>query len=371
MRTGRTGRHSSITFSRIKVLEDIGFQWIEKNDHENKRSGNDDVWLKMYEELKNFKSSEGHCNVPHSFAQTSSLRVWVKAQRRMYRMYRQTRIDKRSSITFSRIKRLNDIGFQWIEKNDDPGKEHNGNDDPWLQKYEELKKFKFCKGHCNVSKHFGRSKSLRQWVNRQRHECKKIREGKPSSMTLSRIDALNDLGFQWNMLEDNWLYKYEELKQFKSREGHFNVPLKGKKNISLSIWVCKQRQQYKYMVEGKPSSITQLRIKSLENIGFQWSEKKACRNTQNLHNKWVMRYGQLRRFKCRNGHFNIPKYTQFTPLRNWVGTQRLQYKNMREGKHTRLTEQRIQALDAIGFTWNTKNEPETTLSYLIKSESSI
>jgi len=90
---------------------------------------------------------------------------------------------------------------------------------------------------------------------------------------------LNQINFGWKVSKrDNgaWERKYNELKEFKNKEGHCNIPQKYKKNPSLGIWVSTQRQAYKKYSNNKVSSLTESRFEALENIDFTWIAKKAA-----------------------------------------------------------------------------------------------
>ena len=69
-----------------------------------------DAWYKKYEELRQYKDSEGHCNVPYKYSDNKSLARWVSHQRTQYKCMRQ---GKPSSMTEQRIQHLESIGFQW------------------------------------------------------------------------------------------------------------------------------------------------------------------------------------------------------------------------------------------------------------------
>jgi Helicase associated domain len=69
----REGNESSnMTSERITALEEIGFVWDSQGC----------FWMERLQELKAFKASFGHCNVPSSFPGSKSLATWVKGQRK-------------------------------------------------------------------------------------------------------------------------------------------------------------------------------------------------------------------------------------------------------------------------------------------------
>jgi len=46
------------------------------------------------------------------------------------------------------------------------------------------------------------------------------------------------------------------------------------------------------------------------------------------------------------------KYEKMPALGRWVSTQRAQYKIYLEGKESPMTQERVDKLSALGFTWN-------------------
>ena len=82
-----------------------------------------------------------------------------------------------------------------------------------------------------------------------------------------RFQRLEKIGFQWDPQADQWEERFAELKAFKKKYGHCNVPLHCKEKPQLARWVSKQRT---VKARGKLSPD---RIKRLEEIGFQWSFK--------------------------------------------------------------------------------------------------
>ena len=67
-----------------------------------------------------------------------------------------------------------------------------------------------------------------------------MKQGKASSITEQRIQHLGNIGFKWSVKDDNaWYKKYEELKEYKCREGHCDVPYGFINNKCLGVWVLK------------------------------------------------------------------------------------------------------------------------------------
>eukprot|EP00586_Coscinodiscus_wailesii_P019545 CAMPEP_0172506182 /NCGR_PEP_ID=MMETSP1066-20121228/192487_1 /TAXON_ID=671091 /ORGANISM="Coscinodiscus wailesii, Strain CCMP2513" /LENGTH=244 /DNA_ID=CAMNT_0013283087 /DNA_START=204 /DNA_END=938 /DNA_ORIENTATION=- len=178
-----------MTRERVAVLEGIGFVWRVP------RSGgvkpDPDRWRKYYDELKTYKKKHGHCKVPQRYAENPRLGVWVHMQRVNYKYRKEG--DERSSMNEARIKELEEIGFVWQEEN----AKFKPDDTTWMQRYEDLRKFKMKHGHCRVPRGFAENPSLGNWVSSQRMHFKKYKEGKKSTITENRVRALEQIGFQW------------------------------------------------------------------------------------------------------------------------------------------------------------------------------
>jgi hypothetical protein len=89
-------------------------------------------------------------------------------------------------------------------------------------------------------------------------------------MTLSRIQALESLGFECNnSLGAAWEVRLSELADYRRIHGHCIVPYRYSENIKLGVWVSKQRKNYKLHQQGKTSPMTTYRIQELERLGFE------------------------------------------------------------------------------------------------------
>ena len=90
--TQRTAYKKYLSEERINRLNEIGFSWEVHNDG----------WEAKFKELKKYKEENGHCNVPQRHP---GLGNRANNQRHLFR--KGNRLD-------NRIKRLQDIGFQWV-----------------------------------------------------------------------------------------------------------------------------------------------------------------------------------------------------------------------------------------------------------------
>ena len=93
--------HRRITLERVQRLEQLGFVWSIRDD-----------WQKHYEELKEYHSEYGNCNVPARYAKNRRLGIWVSAQRQYYQRFRHDATST-SPLTPQRMELLNQLGFSW------------------------------------------------------------------------------------------------------------------------------------------------------------------------------------------------------------------------------------------------------------------
>jgi hypothetical protein len=150
----------------------------------------------------------------------------------------------------------------------------------WTEKFVELIEFRQHYGHCLVPNCFPENAALAQWVKRQRYQYKLKVENKRSTMSEERVNALEEVGFIWDSHRAIWDERLHELTRYKQLRGHCNVPSRYAKNRQLAVWVKRQRRQYKFFIEEKPSSMTAERVHRLEAIGFQWDLRKVSRDEE-------------------------------------------------------------------------------------------
>jgi hypothetical protein len=173
-RLHQEGKTSPMTLRRIEALESLGFDWG--------RRGATCPWEDRLSELANYHKMHGHCHVPQKHSENAKLATWVAHQRYQYRLHQE---GKTSPITLPRIQALERLGFEW--------KVFVG----WEVRLSELDDYRKVHGHCNVPDRYSENTKLGTWVATQRYQYSLHLEGKTSSMTLPRIEALERLGFEW------------------------------------------------------------------------------------------------------------------------------------------------------------------------------
>jgi hypothetical protein len=274
-----------------------------------------------------YRKVHGHCNVPRKYSENIQLGAWVGFQRYQYRLHRK---GKTSFMTLFRIQQLESLGFEW-----------DSHAAAWEVRLSELADYRKIHGHYDVPKNYSENIELSVWVSTQRSNYKWHQEGKISPMTLSRIQELESLGFEWDSYDAAWQDRLTELAAYRKIHGHCNVPRNYSENIQLGAWVGTQRNQYKLHRNGNTSYMTLSRIQELESTGFEWDSRDAV---------WQDRLTELAAYRKIHGHCNVPRfYSENIQLGTWVSKQKTEYRLHREGNTSKMKPFRFQALKSLGF----------------------
>jgi len=238
------------------------------------------------------------------------------------------------------------------------GKDFRGGQESWNAMLYQLILFKTKNGDLNISPDDPSNRALFNWIQTQRRHYELYMDNKTSSTFLNadRIAVLDAVDFQWNIRgESFWQKHFEALVAYKREYGDARVPRHYSKNSKLGEWVTDQRRQFKAKSEGKPTMLTDERKAQLDELGFIWKVRDRA--------DWNDRYEQLLEFKKENGHCIVPQhYSRNRALGKWVAKQREQYRFFREGRHSFLTEERIDLLKSINFTWQIKGRNKRDLN---------
>ena len=155
-------------------------------------SQEDPQWETQFKELRVYHMHTGHCKVPARFKANPKLGRWVMTQRRQFTLLMQ---GFPSALTTDRIQRLEQLGFTWSVRPEPVT--------TWNKKFHELKTYKTAFGTCMVPQRYTSNPQLGTWVHTQRRQYKLRIEGKKSSMTGEKVDALNSIGFNWDAKHTN------------------------------------------------------------------------------------------------------------------------------------------------------------------------
>jgi len=169
------------------------------------------MWKNRLNQLKQYKKKHGHMNINSTRqAKDSTLYDWT---------YRQRKLWEANKLSAEKIKLLDDIGFEW-ELPDD---------------------------------YFVSGKRKADWSDDSEYDSDKInhvRRGEP------KVDTNK-------LKEDQWLEKFEALKDYQQRFGHLDVPNDRSGDFTaLHYWVSRQKSAF------RRNKMTNARRELLEGIGF-------------------------------------------------------------------------------------------------------
>jgi len=271
------------------------------------------AWEAHFHELVAFKRAYGHCRVVRHRRQHRALGGWVSRQRS---------IAKRGLLSKEKLRRLEAIGFDWSPV-----------DSYWERQFGALAKFRRAHGHCKVPACWPANPALSRWVSVQRMLWAAGR------LRADRRRRLKQIGLRRNDWEQRWQRQFRQLREFRRRFGHCQVPAQWGDNPSLSNWVARQR---KLRNEGRLKAGRRCRLMA---IGFAWKG----RNRKSYENKelWNASYAALARYQRAHGHcLALASRPGTWWLSQWATQQR-------EARlRGVLSEERRRKLDALGFAWD-------------------
>ncbi len=283
------------------LLDDLGFLWSQ-----DLQDILDNSWNKHYQALKEFYKENGHCKVPAKYVENPSLGAWVIVQRKM-----------RKRLNPKRKQLLDAIDFHWkplqiLQKN-------------WGDRFKKLKKFYKKYGHSKVPQKWQEDKELARWV-------RYLIENEHLISDEWKV-RLKEVDFKWKddikqARVDAWMIKYNQLKTFYKKHGHFRVT-KADSSLQFADWVSDLR----YKKNNQP----EWRIKLLNEINFNWE-------SQPLKKKyWNDRYAELLVFYKQHGHINVLSTGSTERLWKWI----YHLKN----RKSKLSKEQLEQLEMVKFEW--------------------
>lgn len=205
------GKGSSLTESKIRLLDRVNFVW-------SVRGGGHASWGSRLRDLEAYHRVHGHTNVPKNYPPNPPLGYWVNEQRFQYK---RLEMGKSSYMNPQKIEKLNALNFKWSLR------VSNRSWEEWMC---ELRKYKEEHGHVNVPLKYEPNMALGSFVNNQRtryrlYQSEKRGEGGQEqnrhslSMTEDKIRDLEELGFVWNVRDGKtaWSTRFEELREYRKR----------------------------------------------------------------------------------------------------------------------------------------------------------
>ena len=164
-----------IDSKRIACLNEIGFTW----------DAQEAAWDRQMDHLREFHRIHGHCDVPRDDAQFPKLYLWMREQRRHYKLMKQ---GQASLLTKARIDALKSVCFSF----DTLGA-------IFTSRLQDLSEFRRRHGHCHVPPGYCTKANCKLfgWTQRLKKEYKAKMSGQKSTLSEAHIKALNELEFPW------------------------------------------------------------------------------------------------------------------------------------------------------------------------------
>lgn len=275
-------------------------------------------WEEKFSQLVEFQKESSHCIIPQT-EEYKDLYIWMSLQRNQYNS---------GKLREDRMIRLEEIGVVWDVRLS-----------RWEERFVQLTLYKERFGDCDVPHDWQENLQLGRWLSIQR------REKKSGKLADDRICKLESIGISWELLDEAWEQRFQELLAFKNEIGHCNVPSGWKDNPQLAMWVRNQRN--------KKKNLTEERRKRLVAIGFIFDPNEAA---------WDEQLQALLSFKATNGHLNVPDGdSEFKGLVGWIRNQRMFRKTgkLHPGREHKLT--------SNGFIWDPSEfEFESNFNLLVE-----
>jgi superfamily II DNA or RNA helicase len=295
-KTRVTYKINKLSKDRVDQLNSIGFLWDPFET----------VWNQTFDEYRSFKNK--HSREPSDKSKIKPEKLlarWVAKQRGQY---------NRDKLSENRKSKLNSVGFIWTP-----------HESMWANSFQEYKKFKEKMGREPTNKSKNEIEDeLAQWASIQRQNFKR------NQLSKDRINLLKSIGFVWDLLDTEWNQSFQKYKSFKETVGKEpSSTSKDETERFLATWCSTQRGTY------LKNKISKERIGKLNSINFVWDQKSYL---------WEQAFQEYSSFKEKN---NIEP-SQDKRVGRWVNTQR-QHK-----KKNKLSSERIDKLNSIGFMWSLK-----------------
>lgn len=300
-------RKGRLTLEQIDLLDRIRFTWDPYSTE----------WRTNYVALAEYKAKHGNCEVPGKSREYPVLGRWVKQQRSL---------NARGELSEERVTLLNRIGFDWEARIG-----------TWDQRFRELCAFKERFGNTRVPVKWKDSPILGNWAAAQRY---KYRQGRVSAR---HVELLNSIQFEWEVpraIPDaaDWDEKLARFIKYREETGRTDFTRNDLEVRSIAGWVQAQR------AARRAGKLDPERERRLGEIGFPWDS-----TTPGSEAHWRRRAEELRVYAQTHGTALVAATDKATRgLKEWVALHR----SLR--RRGRLSEQRIQLLDSIGFIWEPK-----------------
>ena len=320
-------REGSIPEDRLKVLNDIGYDW----------ENYDVFWGEGISHATQYYNEYGNLDMRQNYICGDGYRLgaWLAVQRRIVAGLTTGRMNE------TRKARLDALGMKWDYR---PGSDHF---DEYLAayiRYREEHDGDIMVPSAYIEEDTGLK--LGAWALRMK-KCYFM-----GTLPEWKANRLKESGFEFHQYTRFWYELYKKAKEYSEANGNLQIKVKySRENGSdLNHWVVKQRMEYRKEHHGK---LSEEQVRLLEEIDIDQDNYQEAK----FHNKVQC----LKEYYDRYGNYDITrKYETEDGVRlgDWLVKQKMKY---RDGK---MPEWQIEELVEIGcFDMRTKRDLARTKNY--------
>jgi hypothetical protein len=297
----RTGR---LDAEHVATLDALGFVWDPFQD----------AFDRGLEELAAYSEANGDARVPTEYSTPGGFKLgdWCNHQR-----------DSRRAgiLSVERVAALDAFGFVWDALQDD-----------FDRGLAALAAYLQEHGNVRVPQSYKTPSGFKlgSWCAVRR------KQRKADKLLVERVAALDELGFVWDALQDDFDLGLAELAAYVQGHGDARVPAKHltPSGLNLGTW-CNNRRR-----DRKVGRLSDARIAALDELGFAWDPfREDFDHGLAALATYVQAYGDAR---VPVQYVTLSGFT----LGSWCSVRR------RERKTGKLDGERIAALDELGFVWD-------------------
>jgi hypothetical protein len=189
----------------------------------------------------------------------------------------------------------------------------------------------------------------------------------PQQTTPPRYPTIQSTSKESSAEATHWRHKHHLLYQFRAKFGHCRVPPGygvGTEYEGLFEWVMDQHYQHQRMMNGEVTTMTPTRARVLSDIGVVFAQVPNDHHPKvvtsgpmerKAPSSWSNWMSQLAEYRKRHGDCDVPlKYPANPCLGTFVNRQRTEYRKMLAKKPSSMTNEKIEELNKLGFTWDVR-----------------
>ena len=295
------------TQERVEKLRSIDFQFVISIPKK--------AFDKRLEEYKSWKSGFGTKEPDPK----TPLGTWMKVMRRKHKIYQENIMNSINiavgGIDKIKIEQMNSVAFPWVPLTSAFDEKY-----PFDEYFQKLLEYKIYHNSVDPPNEI----PVGCWtIELRKLYTKKIEGNVVIELDDEKITQLNEISFKWkgrgrgpnpriiaakNEVKDkNWNDQLKNLLLYKEKYSTLVVKKEGKETESLYRWVTTQRRLYKSKSkdddQGIINSLTDNRIKMLDDIEFPWNVQRKHKVTKKHGNdNWEKFYEEMIVFFSEHGH---------------------------------------------------------------------